>query len=207
MRNKVIALAIVGFIALVGVMQHHLSAQAVVEAPAVGAVPAVVETPAVISPTYIAVPARQQEVITTAPSLQHVWVPGQWERTPDKWTWTAGTWVQPPFSNAYWVPGYWKHHGGKYAWQPAHWAATTQGVIVAKPITAPPLYTEVQPAVPAGSTNLVWQPGFWDWRGTWVWVPGEYIASSRPTAVWVGGEWVAGADGMWRWSPAHWAVA
>jgi len=168
----------------------------------------VVEEPApVISPTYVAIPPRQQEVITTAPSPQYVWIPGQWERTPDNWSWSGGKWVQPPFSNAYWVSGYWKHHSGKYMWQPAHWAAAGQGVVVQKPVTLPPVYAEVKPAAPAVSTNLVWQPGYWEWRGTWLWVPGEYIQSTSPTAVWVPGQWVTGTDGLWRWSPAHWATA
>jgi hypothetical protein len=165
------------------------------------------EAAPVVSTTYIAPPTRQQEVITVAPSPQYVWVAGQWEKTPDNWTWTAGRWVQPPFGNAYWTPGYWKHHGGRYVWQAGHWAAASQGVLVAKPVTVPPIYAEVQPAIPASVTNLVWQPGHWDWRGTWVWVPGEYIQSSVANVVWVPGAWVAGADGLWRWNAAHWANA
>jgi hypothetical protein len=73
-------------------------------------------------------------------------------------------------------------------------------------VTLPPLYVEPQPDPPATS-NLVWQPGYWEWRGTWVWVPGEYIQSTIPNAVWVPGTWVAGIGGMWRWSPAHWSVS
>ena len=165
----------------------------------------VIEPAAVVSPTYLAVPAPQQEMITPAPSPAHVWVPGQWARTPDKWTWTAGQWVQPPFSNAYWVPGYWQHRGGKYTWETGHWAAADQGVIVAKPVTVPPMYVEPQPAAPAGN-QLVWQPGYWEWRGTWVWIPGRYIETTTPAAVWVPGAWVASAGGAWRWNPAHWAV-
>lgn len=168
----------------------------------------VVSEPApVVSTTYVPVPAAQQEVITTAPSPQYVWVAGQWERTPDNWSWNAGKWVQPPFGNAYWVPGYWKHHCGRYVWQAAHWAASAQGVLVAKPVTVPPVYAETQPAPPAGVTNVVWQPGHWEWRGTWMWVPGEYVQPTAENLAWVPGEWVAGADGLWRWTPAHWATA
>jgi hypothetical protein len=195
MSRCIAVLVLVGVVAGMGVMQHHLAAQAVVDVPTV------------VSPTYIATPPPQQEVITTAPSPQYVWVPGQWDRTPDKWSWSTGKWVQPPFGNAYWVPGYWKHNGGQYVWHPAHWAAANQGVIVNKPVTIPPVYAEVQPTAPAGATNLVWQPGYWDWRGTWVWVPGAYVATSSPKAVWVQGEWESTADGTWRWNPAHWALA
>ena len=193
MKLSIVVLIFVIFLVGTGELHRYLSAQVVAEEPAV------------FSPTYVAIPPRQQEVITTAPAPQYVWVSGQWERTPDKWKWSGGRWVQPPFSNAYWVPGYWKHRGGQYAWQPAHWGVANQGVVVAKPVSVPPVYTEVQPAAPA-ATNVVWQPGYWEWRGTWVWVPGEYIQSTAPKAVWVAGAWVTGADGTWRWSPAHWAV-
>jgi hypothetical protein len=167
----------------------------------------VTEEPAVVSPTYVAIPARQQEVITTAPSPQYVWVSGQWERTPSSWSWTAGRWVQPPFSNAYWVPGYWKHNSGHFVWQSAHWAAAAQGVVVQKPVTIPPVYEEVQPETPANVTNVVWQPGYWDWRGTWVWVPGEYVQTAAAKATWVQGAWESTVAGTWRWNPAHWAVS
>ena len=103
------------------------------------------------------------------------------------------------------MPGYWQHNSGQFVWQTGHWAAANQGVIVAKPVTLPPLYVEPQPDPPAAA-NLVWQPGYWDWRGTWVWVPGEYVQTTTPRAVWVQGSWIAGTDGLWRWSPAHWAV-
>lgn len=161
--------------------------------------------PLVTSPTYIDVPAPQQEVITAAPGPSYVWVPGQWERSADEWTWNNGEWVQPPFSNSYWVPGYWQNWGGQYQWEAGHWAAAEQGVVVQKPITVPPVYEQVQPVAPA-TTGYTWQPGYWTWQATWVWVPGEYIQTVTPGAVWVQGEWEA-VDGTWRWIPAHWAAA
>ena len=150
-------------------------------------------------------PPPQQEVITAAPSPAYVWVAGQWERTADSWSWNVGQWVQPPLSNAYWVPGYWQHNDGQFLWSNGHWAAADQGVVVQKPITVPPLYEEVQPVAPA-TPGLVWQPGYWQWRGTWVWVPGEYIQTATPGAIWMPGEWEATVDGSWRWNPAHWAL-
>jgi hypothetical protein len=158
----------------------------------------------ITSTTYIDTPPPQQQVITPAPGPSYVWVPGRWDRTPDSWSWVAGSWVQPPFSNAYYVPGYWQNWGGKYQWEAGHWAAADQGYVVQKPVTVPPVYVEPQPAAPAG--NFVWQPGHWEWRGTWVWVPGEYIANSQPRAVWVQGSWQATPAGTWAWNPAHWTL-
>ena len=179
-----------------------VEAPVVVETPVVATAPAVIE-PVVVSPTYIPIPAPQQEVITAAPSASDVWVAGHWDRTPDQWVWNTGEWVQPPFSNAYWTPGYWQHQNGQYVWEDAHWAAANQGVVVAKPVTAPPAYEEVVPAAPATSTAMTWQPGHWEWRGTWVWIPGAYVATAVPAATWVNGAWMQGVDG-WHWMPGHW---
>lgn len=179
-----------------------VEAPVVVETPIVATVPAVIE-PVVVSPTYIPMPAPQQEVVTAAPATNDVWVAGHWDRTPDQWVWNQGAWVQPPFSNAYWTPGYWQHQNGQYVWEDAHWAAANQGVVVAKPVTVPTAYEEVVPTAPATSTAMVWQPGHWEWRGTWVWIPGAYVATAVPAATWVNGAWVEGVDG-WHWMPGHW---
>lgn len=158
----------------------------------------------IVSPSYIQIPPPQQEIITPAPAPSYVWVRGHWDRTPDSWNWVGGQWVQPPFSNAYWVPGYWQHQRGKFLWERAHWAAADQGYIVNKPVTVPPVYQEPVPVAPA--PNYVWQAGHWEWRGTWVWVPGAYVAATTPNATWVPGQWVPGIDGTWNWSPAHWTL-
>ncbi len=193
MRRIIGVVAVLALLVAIGSIGVRSSAQEVIETP-------------VVSPTYLEVPAPQQEVITTAPSPSYVWVAGHWNRTPDNWQWASGTWVQPPFSNAYWVPGYWQNRGGQYQWESAHWAATNQGVVVAKPVDVPPLYPEVKPAPPAGKTTLTWQPGHWEWRGTWVWTPGAYVETTTSKATWVQGEWIAGANGTWNWSPAHWVA-
>lgn len=160
----------------------------------------------VTSPTYVEVPAPRQETITIAPSPTTVWVPGSWERTPDQWVWSDGRWVAPPFRRAYWAPGYWQHTGGRYQWQPGHWAAGSQGAVVTEKVTVPAPLAETQPAPPVAITAPVWVPGHWEWRGTWVWAPGHYVATSNANAVWVQGDWESTADGSWRWNPAHWAV-
>jgi hypothetical protein len=160
----------------------------------------------VTSPTFIESPPLQQETITVAPSPTAVWIPGSWERTPDQWNWVNGQWVTPPFHRAYWMPGYWQHVGGQYTWLPGHWAAGTQGAVVAEKVAVPAPLTEVQPAPPAGLTAATWRPGHWEWRGTWVWIPGTYITANVAQAKWVQGDWESSADGTWRWNPAHWAV-
>jgi hypothetical protein len=58
----------------------------------------------------------------------------------------------------------------------------------------PTVYEEAKPVAPA-QTNVVWQPGHWEWRGSWFWVPGEYVTSAVPKATWVPGQWVASVGG------------
>mgnify|MGYP001270416081 CR=1 FL=1 len=165
------------------------------------------QSPALVtSPTYIELPPPRQETITVAPSAQDVWVPGSWDRTPDEWAWTNGRWVTPPFRRAYWAPGYWQHVGGRYQWQTGHWAAGAQGAVVTQKVEIPAPLVQTQPAPPAGLGAPAWVPGHWEWRGTWVWAEGHYVASSVAQAVWVQGDWESAADGTWRWNPAHWAV-
>lgn len=163
-----------------------------------------IEDPPVVSATYLPPPPPQQEVIVPSPSPQFVWIAGHWDRTPDKWKWNPGTWVKPPFFNAYWSPGYWQHRGGKYVWEDAHWAAANQGVVVNQPIVVPAAYQEVQPPAPPATAAMTWQPGHWEWRGTWVWIPGAYVESTIANASWVPGKWLQSSDGSWLWSPAHW---
>jgi hypothetical protein len=192
MRRSLFVTVLISFFTSIYLLQRQLPAQ-----------PPVVEAP-VVSTTYIASPPPRQESIATAPSPQAVWVSGHWDRTPDKWNWMPGTWVQPPFANAYWQPGYWQHQRGRFVWEDAHWAAANQGLIVAKPVVVPPAYEEVQPAIPVGGPAMTWQPGHWEWRGTWVWIPGVYVESTIANAAWVPGQWVQIVDGSWRWSPGHW---
>jgi hypothetical protein len=104
------------------------------------------------------------------------------------------------------MPGYWQHQRGRFVWEGGHWAAADQGLIVAKPVVVPTVYQEAQPAAPVGGPAMTWQPGHWEWRGTWVWVPGVYVESTIANAAWVPGQWVQLADGSWRWNPAHWAT-
>ena len=65
----------------------------------------------------------------------------------------------------------------------------------------PPPEAEVVPPQP--DVTFIWTPGFWDWRGRWVWVRGYWGPRPHPGAVWVRGGW--GYRGHHRvWVRAHW---
>ena len=65
----------------------------------------------------------------------------------------------------------------------------------------PPLQQEAVPPLPGAA--MVWTPGYWNWAGRWVWVPGRYVARPYAHAVWAPGQWRP-RHGSWVWVPGHW---
>ncbi len=65
-------------------------------------------------------PAEQVEVVTVAPSPNHVWIKGHWGWR-GRWVWEPGYWevIRPGHR---WVDGHWRLHRGGYLWVPGHWA-------------------------------------------------------------------------------------
>jgi len=69
-------------------------------------------------------------------------------------------------------------------------------------VTAPPP-PQVEVVPPQPNVAFVWTPGYWDWRGRWVWIHGWWGSRPHPGAVWVRGGW--GYHGHHRvWMRAHW---
>lgn len=70
------------------------------------------------------------------------------------------------------------------------------------PVPAP--MAETLPPPPVTSTQLIWQPGHWEWTGTgYAWQPGQYVAAEGHSNLWVQGYWANTPSG-WLWQPAHW---
>jgi hypothetical protein len=69
------------------------------------------------------------------------------------------------------------------------------------PQAPPPQYEAVPPPPPGPA--MVWTPGYWNWAGRWVWVPGRYAARPYAHAVWVPGQWRP-RHGGWVWVQGHW---
>ena len=82
--------------------------------------------------------------------------------------------------------------------QPPAYAGPGYGGPTAAP---PPLQQEVVPPPPGAA--MVWTPGYWNWAGRWVWVPGRYVARPYVHAVWVPGQWRP-RHSSWVWVPGHW---
>ena len=66
-------------------------------------------------------PAPQQEVVGTAPTTSHVWIPGYWMYKNNRYVWVPGHYEVRPRLNAVWVPGQWNHTSRGWVWTPGHW--------------------------------------------------------------------------------------
>lgn len=64
-------------------------------------------------------PAPQAEVITVAPSPNHVWIKGHWGWH-GRWVWENGYWETIRVGHV-WVEGHWTRHRHGWVWVPGHW--------------------------------------------------------------------------------------
>ena len=77
--------------------------------------------------------------------------------------------------------------------------ASTSATIVEQ--APPPPQVEVVPVTPG--PDYYWVPGYWTWRGTWVWVGGRWAVRPWHGAVWVGGHWGRHGHG-YIWIGGQW---
>lgn len=82
--------------------------------PAGPAGPVVVTVPATPAP-----PA--EDVVSTSPGPEYVWVKGYYNWDGSSYQWVPGTWVRTPRSAAVWVPAHWQPTAGGYVWVPGTW--------------------------------------------------------------------------------------
>jgi hypothetical protein len=89
---------------------------------------AVRQPPTVLRPTGEIIvrevpPEPRREVIGAAPDESHVWVPGYWAHTNNRWVWIPGHWEAAPKPGAVWVPGHWEKHPTErgWVWRPGRW--------------------------------------------------------------------------------------
>lgn len=115
---------------------------------------AVYSTEPVHSTVYVPVapPAPLQEVVTVAPAVGMVWMPGYWSWTGVRYQWYRGRWAHPPVGRGYWHPGYWHHTPRGHAYVQGRWHARPYVAPAARPMAVVP--PQPRPVVQyAPSTN------------------------------------------------------
>lgn len=70
---------------------------------------------------HAAPPPLRADVITVAPSPEHVWVSGYWVWRNDDWAWQSGYWEPRPHPKAEWVPGQWVATSSGWLWKDGRW--------------------------------------------------------------------------------------
>ena len=81
---------------------------------------------------------------------------------------------------------------------------TADNTYVGQPTQAPPPDQKDIIPVPPGPKTLWWFiPGYWDWRGQWVWVPGHWRPRPHPGDIWIRAKWVQ-QGGVYVWQKGHW---
>ena len=87
--------------------------------------PTAVTVPSPVGQSSIVVmqapPAIQQEVPTTRPSANHVWVAGYWTWRNNQYQWMGGHWEMPPRGGAVWVPPRWHPEGSSWRFYEGYW--------------------------------------------------------------------------------------
>ena len=82
--------------------------------------------------------------------------------------------------------------------------APADGVSVGQPTQPPPAdQQDVIPIAPGPRTLYWFIPGYWDWRGQYVWVPGHWRTRPHPGDIWTPGKWVQ-QNNVYVWQGGHW---
>jgi hypothetical protein len=66
-------------------------------------------------------PEPRTEVITVAPSSEHVWVRGYWMSRNGRWVWMPGHYERRPRAGVAWVQGHWDRTPAGWTWRQGHW--------------------------------------------------------------------------------------
>ena len=53
----------------------------------------------------------------------------------------------------------------------------------------PPPQQQAPVAAPGPEYAYSWIPGYWTWKGQWVWANGTWVPRPSPHAEWVPGQW------------------
>jgi len=71
-------------------------------------------------------PALKEEIRSTSPGADQVWISGNWTYSNDEYVWTAGRWESPAAESMIWLPARWLHTSAGYDFAPGHWDYPTE---------------------------------------------------------------------------------
>lgn len=143
-------------------------------------------------------PPERVEIITAAPSDDHVWVQGHW-------VWAANR------HNYEWSPGHWQRLEMGERWVPGHWVREQRGWYFVEGRVEPPVFIARRPPpareeviVARPSPEHLWIKGHWGLRnGEFEWIGGRWVRPEPGFHAWVDGRWEHDRRG-WVFVEGHW---
>jgi len=66
-------------------------------------------------------PVERVEIVSEAPSKEHVWIKGHYARSGTEYVWSEGRWERPAAGRHSWVPGHWDHERRGWFFVEGHW--------------------------------------------------------------------------------------
>lgn len=66
-------------------------------------------------------PPAVNEVVTSAPAVNAVWIPGYWSFDGNSYAWVSGHWEIPPANTHTYVAAHWENQGAGYFFVPSYW--------------------------------------------------------------------------------------
>ena len=66
-------------------------------------------------------PREREEVVTAAPTREHIWIRGHWQWDGNDYTWVPGHWETRRVGYE-WVAGHWERYRRGWVWREGHWA-------------------------------------------------------------------------------------
>lgn len=66
-------------------------------------------------------PPAVAEVVTMAPAVNALWVPGYWDYNGTGYNWSSGHWEIPPPESSTYIAAHWETRGGAYVFVRGYW--------------------------------------------------------------------------------------
>ncbi len=132
------------------------------------------------------------------PSVNHVWIEGEWAWRNNNYVWQPGYWTVPERDHV-WERGEWvRNADGTSYWRQGYWRQIPH--VGVRAYLPEPNY--LRP--PAPSPRHIWVNGEWVWQNNnYIYQTGYWTIPERDH-IWMKGHWAQWPNGEWYWVKGYW---